>query len=173
MPIPRRTANPRAAAHPFAHAAALLLALAAALLLSATRARGGDPAPAGLTIESVEAVDGVLVAAVANRGSAPSAGAELVVATRAAGRLVGSARRRLEPLAPGAVREERVSLAVWGSQRPDLRAGLERQGCCTTRVWLEPGAAPPLEVRHGIGPAAPAPAHAAPSESEASEGGNP
>jgi hypothetical protein len=106
-----------------------------------------DPA---LVIEGARIVDGGLHVVIANRGDTPIPHVELGAATRAGGRLVGSARHRLEPLAPGAAREERLPLHIWGSDRPDLRPIIER-GCCTTRVWLEPGGHA-LEIDHALAP---------------------
>jgi hypothetical protein len=141
MPTRRRRAHP----------------LAAALLLAVGPGAGAEPAPAGLAIVEVEVAEGALRVEIVNRGERASEPTDLVVATRAAGRLVGSSRHRVAPLGPGGIREERVVPEIWGAHRSDLRAGLERQDCCTTRVWLEPGGAPPLEIRHGLGPAVSAP----------------
>lgn len=156
MEIPR----PAAAATATATATGLAAVL---LLVGSAPARAADPEPPPV-IEDLRIEGGDAVVVIANRGAAPSAPSDLVVTTRAAGRLVGSSRRRLQSLAPGLVREERVPLGVWGAERPDLRASLERQGCCTTRVWLEPDGAAPLEIRHGIGPAAAAAPHRAEPE---------
>lgn len=121
-------------------------------LAALTAPAAAGPAEAALVLERLEAAGPRLVVVVANRGETPSGEAELVLTTRAGGRLVGSTRIRVEPVEPGASREERVLVSVWGADRPDLRAALERQGCCTTRISLEPGTGPPAEIRHGLEP---------------------
>lgn len=152
--LPLRNSGPRSAG--FALVCRLCAASAglaiAGWLAAGLTALAGEAAPLP-AVERAVVVGSGLRLGLANHGADPSVTAELVVTTRAAGRLVGSARHTIDPLGPGEELEAWIPLAIWGEGRPELRAALIREGCCTTRLWLEPGGVP-LEIEHTLDPPA-------------------
>lgn len=91
-----------------------------------------------LSVGEAALVDGAWVIEVRNEGDAASERFDLRVTTRGSGRVIGTTRLSLAPLAARSTRSESAPLELWGSGQPRLLRSIS-QACCTTEMEIDMG----------------------------------
>ncbi len=109
-----------------------------------------EPAYAdGLVIQEAQVRGTRIYLTVRNDGTVASSSLSVVLTTRAAGYMVGTAVHPLPLLAPGARHEVELPLPIWAPERSDLLSLITQRGCCTTRAVVLPGEVA-VEISHPL-----------------------